>query len=246
MKNPAKILVDLDSLLDTRAGTLAKINPEAAVQALTLDYYNREWDDFKGFNQSEFLAAYHARDIETLELSILSGMYYFLMARFSDIRRQIIEEKVYDGIELIINVYPYKLDQDDMDAIGVAMSTHFTTIESVKVVNMSYDELDAEYCSSFVALILYDWHDWCNARKEWSMVDGCLPKGLRTIFDVTVWAPATYKKEPPTEAEMLEYKAEHDVHPFKELEFNCTPLFRLEFIHVRYFCLVREGINDKA
>lgn len=247
MNKPARILVELDCLLDTRAGTLAKINPELAIEALDKGYFTREWDDFPGFNKEEFDDAYHGRDLDTLENSILTGMYYFLAARFSDIRKQLIDSREYDGIELIVNTYPYKLDQDDMDAIGIAMATHFRMIESVKVVNMTYEEISPTYCADqLVALVLYDWDIWTNAQKMWSTEDGCLPKKMAVMFNVTVWAPALYKIKPPSKEDFEAHMKRVEMHPLKAMEQCAAALYNLVMISPRYFCLAREGVNDEA
>lgn len=248
MLKPARILVELDCLLDTRLGTLAKINPEEAIKVLDNGYFTREWDNFPGFNKTEFDEAYHARDEETLQNSILTGMYFFLMSRFSDIRKQIIDRRDYDGIELLINVYPYKLDDDTKDAIGLAMASHFTTIESVKVVDMEYKEISPTYCANeLTALVLYDWDTWTNAQVDWITKDGCsLPKNLAVMFNVTVWAPALYKVEPPTKDELDKHMAEMELHPLKVMEQCAAALYNLVMISPRYFCLMREGVNDEA
>ena len=57
-----RVIIEIDCLLDTRLGTLAKFNPDLANAILTDTdnlYHERKTDDFPGISRETFYSLYH-------------------------------------------------------------------------------------------------------------------------------------------------------------------------------------------
>jgi hypothetical protein len=111
------IYVDLDCLLDTRLGTLAKINPELASNALMNGYHERDEDIFEGVGVEDYRKAYEARDVDTLTLSVITGMFSFLHECVLAAFKRIQIDGIFDAIQLEVNYWPYELDDEEVKVL---------------------------------------------------------------------------------------------------------------------------------
>ena len=138
----ARIYVDLDALLDTRLGTIAKINREVAAELATSDdYRNRVIDQFTGIDTDAFKREYAARDEETLSLSMMSEAVAFIGSLIKDLFLQSKATPFYDAVTLTINTSPYVLDDDIKTEIGAAVAHWTLGLAAIDVVCISEAEL---------------------------------------------------------------------------------------------------------
>src|SRR5690606_11691311 len=121
------ILLDLDVLLDTRLATLLLMDRQVMSYFEKPEmYWHRTSDNFEQLTKgkilnADFEARYAARDVTTLQHSVLTNMVFPL----GDLTRRLQGERGtgldIEEIRVIINCWPYKLSQEERDALADAV-----------------------------------------------------------------------------------------------------------------------------
>lgn len=169
MRNKEKkyggIYFEIDTLFDTRLGTLRKLNSELADKEMMEGYFSRERDEFKYFSREEFMEAYATRDLETLGLS---NPTTFLMEINEHINIEAIKPMM-AGVAtqpmMFLNIYPYKFSPEALNEV-VNSIRHLTSFKiGVKVLNTKPEGLTPHYVDENInAMFMYDWDRWINAH----------------------------------------------------------------------------------
>lgn len=169
-----RIVVELDALLDTRLGTIAKLYPAIATEIvgnpeLFRKYQNRRSDDFSrihpGIDTARYQAAYMLRDVDTLKRSTITEMIPFLSVMIREIERaEITGDAEVTGGEIILNTWPYKLTPDETYAFQVAVMTRAGLHTPVSAIHLPPHELTTTKIANerWVGLILYSLDTWLN------------------------------------------------------------------------------------
>jgi hypothetical protein len=169
-----RILTPLDVHLDTRAATVARINPEAASRLLeTTDYWTREndfWEQLTGglITREEFNEAYAQRGGEntnaTLERSVRTNITPFILRLLTDdlkIRANLITAADEPEIALTINYWPYDLTPDGIESFRSIMHYFYGNEMEIEMVSIPMTELTPTYLNeNFAAIITYDFPEW--------------------------------------------------------------------------------------
>ena len=138
-----RALIDIDLVLDTRYGTLKRIDEKLA-DALVLSnvYRDRVHDQFDlitngVIGREQFSDLYAARDEETLFHSKFTDfIYHFrkdVLAGLQRLERQVDIE----SIEVDINIFPYELMESETDIIRMSLERYFPWPAIVNVVRLS-------------------------------------------------------------------------------------------------------------
>ena len=107
-----RVIIEIDCLLDTRLGTLAKFNPDLANAILTDTenlYHERKTDDFPGISRETFYSLYHDRDIETMFNSRPTNIIKFLIKNHLELATNLRSQAKNETLVYQINVFPYLL-----------------------------------------------------------------------------------------------------------------------------------------
>jgi hypothetical protein len=228
------IYLDLDTILDTVMGTLAKMGTEHAVAALNSGrYHKRMIDEFDNITKEQFREEYNKRDIETLKMSVLTNLVYFLRRLVKDsLISSIIHQRV-EKMCFTVNVYPYNFDDPGLVEMLIAcIRFHTYSTSSVRIVSIPPEELTPEYCAqNFQIMIKYDWINWVDKHKPFFEKKG--------IPGVTVVVPEIFYEAVPTteDIDRLDMKKKN---PFRMTEEIVAPLFRLKHMPISLF-----SINEK-
>lgn len=156
------ILIDIDTLLDSRMGTMDVLNPEWAEKLSKSDYRHRLSDDFNMFvpevNMAEFKKAYAQRDWRSLA--------HAAPTEFSADLNRILDELLFDPkrlnpdatTEIHVNVYPYDLTDEEKIAMVESLHEITGTIFYIKLVNIPPYSITFEVikASNWVAIFTYD------------------------------------------------------------------------------------------
>jgi hypothetical protein len=229
------IYVELDTLLDTRLGTIAKINPEIAELLANTDYQTRKEDKFEGVDSEAFKLAYSTRDEETLELSVVTNMIEFLSSMTVNLTEQGIVRPYHDGAKVVVNYYPYILSVEVRDELVAVISKWLNGLVPVEVVYITPAELTIGYCKEcFSIMIMYDYLSWMNARSEEFIT--------QRIDSITLYGPAIYFNDMPDTKE-LEKVTTEVMHPLKAMEFLASPLVGLRLIDISFFSVITKKIT---
>lgn len=226
-----RIFVFLDAILDTRAGTISRLCPDKVIDILADNYHQRFEDKFKGIDPEVFKDAYAKRDIETLSVSTVTGIMVLLKQLCDVLIEQAITMPFHSGPEIILNTYPYKVDEELSELICKSIAVWTEGRVPVEAVYMTPEEITPEYCKENLSLmIFYEYGDWLNLHLA-SMEK-------TNLKEITMYVPALYFSKCPTPKEMEELLAEAP-HPFLSLELMVKPVLDFNIIDVRYFSILK-------
>lgn len=230
-KRLQSIYVPLDVLLDTRLGTLARIDDAAAAKVIESGtYQTRQNDVFEGFDKAVFDQMYKDRDVETLKKSIVTDAIQFLRQLVAALTEQAIVRPFHEGAKIVVNYYPYTLSQEEIEQLGRAVSAWMQGMAPVELVSISTKDLTPRHCKDTYSLMMvYEHEEWMNLHAE-AFVHTRLP-------EVTMYVPALYFVHTPS-AEELEKTVKEAAHPMRALELLASPIIDLKVIDVKFFSIL--------
>ncbi len=227
----ARIMVMLDCLLDTRLATLVMMDMEKAAAVLNSGtYHTRQCDIFEGFDKDEYKKAYAARNVETLANSTMTECVRSIKDILGQLKRQMIGKPYHDKVELVVNYYPYILDDDTVHGLRMAIAWWLPAVETITMVRVSTGALTPAFVkTNYSGMFMYEYAEWIEHHKE----------RFQKVFapDVTLWGPAIYLKEPATQKELEDVKAMELPHPFEVTEKVASVWIGLQLIDIRFFSL---------
>lgn len=230
------IYVDIDSILDTRLGTLASLKEEYAVNALLNGYTDRDRDEFNDVPYEIFSKAYEKRDVNTLMLSTFTDVFVLLDSCIKSTFETAATNPNTKPLQIQVNVYPYELTEEEMSEISIAVWSRLREMVDVSVVNINDASLTPEYCKeTYSMMIRYDYQSWLKIHHDSHAFE------KTKIPEISIIAPALYQKR-PSEQELNELK-EQNIHPFAAVEYAMAPFFTLRLTDVSVFCISREILN---
>lgn len=234
------IYLDLDTILDTRLGTIAKINPELAVRVLnSKKYHTRIIDEFDGVNTEEFKREYAKRDLDTLRMSVLTNVVYFLRRLIKDsLISSVISHKV-EKLCFTVNVYPYDFNDPGLTEMLInCIRFHTYSTSSVTIVSIPDEELTPEFCKdNFQIMIRYGWVHWVAMYKSYFEKNGCPEMAYITpelFFDVV-----------PTQEQIADMVSKEQ-NPFTMNEDLTARMFRLKHMPVSLFSMHEKITKENA
>lgn len=250
-----KFYVDLDSLLDTRFGTLMRMEPKYAIYASGADEYsNRVTDDFRAIFGDEFdlqfyKELYQHRDKSTLFYSRRTDMVTFLRQQ---IYRQAILKATGDPrigqLEVVVNYYPYKLDEEDINVYRELLSiTLETESRFIKLEYRPYTEMTLHWLRETepAVMVLYNFTEWINICPDFPKSEEEY-QGVYASPETMLFAPGllTDKDSLKTFNE-LDKSELTDKDPFTILARGLSPFFAYQALPPRLFSAVRL-INEET
>lgn len=229
-KSDFGIYASIDTLFDTRIGTLYQVLPELVDKVLDDGYYDRDRDEFLPITYQRFKFLYDNRDDETLEISpktFIKDMITDLA--FKQLRLKIGTPHV-GGVKVTINVYPYnpspEFTKNLLDSFVKATDGYI----NVEIVSLTDEQLTPQYCKhNFMAMFMYDCSNWLDIHSKSEAFKKC------KIPNVTLLIPSIYFGNPLTEEIKKEYM-EKQVSPFREFEIACSPFICVNVVDTDRFC----------
>ena len=226
------LLTDLDCIFDTRLGTLVNLDIEIAEKMLEEDkYFERLEDSFLTIDKETFYSYYHRRNKLILANSPLTRMLQFIQEFILGTMKNAINSPYKFDPRLIVNVYPYRLTDDEKNRI--LKNLIYLTNEACLVELIDKDPLDIEplYVKNEVAMwVTYEYSQWLEKySKNRELEKHMMP-------DVGLIVPSIYFNFIPGNKEKAEY-AKIGMGPFEALEFTCKPLIGLKVVKLNLFCI---------
>lgn len=234
------ILLDLDAALDTRMGTVARLNQTAAYKALTNGYHLRKIDRFDGVDNALYNERYANRDTETLKHSVITNI-------FRSVREIIVGAAMADSqrnrdirCTVVVNTWPYSLSTEESDAIRDMVKLQLYAQVEVEVVNLSPDELTPSYCSEhYGVMIKYDYYYWLEVQTQM----GNIAPGKQLMHSVKLLVPNVYFVEVPTDEQIRESRELVGLAPLEETEQMLRQIIDAEMIPVTHFSVMSDTID---
>lgn len=224
------LLINLDSLLDTRLGVIYQRFPKRfrklSLEAYTNRPHNRIWDII-GCTKEVWMSQWGLRDLGALESSrptnLLLDLKNIIVSRYIQGKTS----PVHCPLELTINIWPYQLDKSV--AQGVIDAVRQWTFDDmlIKTVYISPTDLTPEHIKShYQSLFLEDWVEWMTIHTNALKV---------TKLPVVVFNIPRYLHD--EREELVEAAFKNDVDPFAQLKRYLSDTMSLEWLDTRLFTL---------
>ena len=241
-KKPLGIYIDLDTLLDTRIGTLFRLNPDVAISTIdSSDYYSRLTDEFKDIDIDEYRSLYEKRDIDTLKHSTITNILFILKEFIADTLKSVIDHPVYERIVLYVNTHPYEISNRDTNELIDVLQQHTFNSCEISIINKPLKDIDCLWVHTNVShLFIYHYNEWLNLRgKELAH------KGLPYT---SLYCPRIYPSHIPTEEENKEFneiKGDMEMDQFSFFVELYKYMIQINFLPIDLFSIVNTYHEDQ-
>lgn len=227
------IAIDLDSLFDTRLGTLTVISADFAARVGGSErYYRRESDIFSTKEQGELSVETYDQVRKALANEVLANSMPTRMIKFlKELAVSIIDSTQTKGLvndlEIHLLTSEYSLSAQEHADLAEMVSQFLNGSFVVKINEVSFKDLTPESARShYHSMIFYDPQLWIN-HHERALRDG-------QTKNLTVYAPDVVRKRNITEQQKRYMQMNHlDINVY--LKKFCEPMFRLELCPVGLF-----------
>ena len=234
-----KILIDLDVLLDTRLGTLARLNPAAAQYLLEKDplkdYHFRIIDDWttltNGLVDTEtFKQAYRKRDVTTLKSSMLTNYVELIHAMTDTLESMVMFTPLAKSVTLEVNYWPYQLSPAELEMFQLSIANYTAIITEVRLVYYPVERLTPSVLKDgYSGYITYDYNEWAGYHQN-ALLTTKIPT-------VTIMA-AALNHTIPTESDIAEMGIRDT---FKAAETIMAEFVDLVLVSPRFYSIIELG-----
>ena len=236
-----KYYIDLDSLLDTRAGLLS-LNHPADLQAALPTWRTRTHEKFGSISCKAWHELWKKRDRKLLTHSSvtkwLDEVYLFGVscvmgsaARFS---------KIMPKVE--VNTYPYVLTEKEKADMLTALNIRLNGLVTPSLIHVSPAELSPRTCQSkYVEMTMYNWVQWLDVQEA--------KKGFEQVnmVRVPINLPRVYFNDEMTPEEFLAKRQsgiEADI--FETLEVSLAGCLQLHWVDISTWCFSTRSSSPPA
>lgn len=230
-----RVLVELDSVLDTRLGLLANIDNESAWAMIDHGYRERVSDDWQslGFDitPEEFQELYRARTSEVLAYSRLTGIVPMLKAIEEQLHRLAEQTPFHQRIIVDLNVHPYTLTTEEKRVVAQTLSKQLGETLPIEVVSYSMEQLTPSLiATNWAAVIQYEFDRWLNYHHS-ALQKTPMPRNQMVV-------PALFANAIPSEEDLAALESPMTKDPFRAMEYAMVPLMSWTMVEPRYFSFV--------
>jgi len=170
MKETAKILVDLDSLLDIRQAILSNLlNIEDLTNLINSEEYNfRDTDIFPNIDKDKYDEINNNRTDNLLPRSTISYILNILKTKIVNLEKRNTFYGETKTPEIILNIYPYNLTKEQIEHIQNLLFIKLDSKCLVNVINKSIEELTPYFIKSsdIITCFIYDFTIWLEKHTD--------------------------------------------------------------------------------
>lgn len=165
-----RILIDLDSLLDVRQGVLSRLvqDPAALADYVASDAYNfREVDDFSTLvNMQQYKALNQLRTKDIIKYSTITYLFSILKKRILEIDKRNIAVAETKRLEVLVNIYPFQLTQEEQTGIIDALFIKLGTEVYIRTIYLDTKDISPSFIrdNDIIELFIYDTSAWLDAQ----------------------------------------------------------------------------------
>lgn len=165
------ILVDLDSLFDTRLPMWFRLTKaETTKLYITGEYSKRLRDQIHPIPNNVFKAFYKRRDKRIMTEALPTYMFRIILETYIELRHDLLNAEIVEDMKIFINTYPYDFTADEQAKLLLYLSGTFG-IEKIEIVNRSLRELSPDWISEneIGYVFMYNGLEWlehqiCNPK----------------------------------------------------------------------------------
>lgn len=230
------ILVDIDTIIDTRLGVLDEIDPAAAAKAFQSDdYYFRVEDDFTdicGIGREQFRAAYARRSEDTLKRSVISPSIMTLKDIIVNLETAAGNHPQASKPIVEVNTWPYTLTDETRRFLRAAIGNYAGMETAVLMVHHAPQDITvAKLKEKYGAYFVYDFAHWLRLRIP-ELEHQAMPR-------VQVFAPSLLEIPLPSPEDMEQLGLERSADPLRVAEASLAPSMAVDFMPTFMFCIFR-------
>jgi hypothetical protein len=243
------VLADIDSLFDTRMGTVALFNNEVAKQLLRDPRYsNRLHDNFNDlikhpeWDKESYDLNYEKRTIATLSYSRPTTMMFNLITMFNELYKELANDPEHLKFVLTINIYPYVLSSEERKDILDCLREVMPEWVEVNDIRISPSRLSPKYIKpKFTHWVTYHFNQWTEIHFNKDLTPDDL-EGLKNPH-LKILAPAILKSggdQDKFNKYLEECKDKHEIlkNPFFLSMFLFSDTFNLVLCPVSDYCCI--------
>lgn len=218
------LLVDLDSILDTRFGLLASIDTTYAENAIKAGYHQRTVDDFPDVPFETFESLYRDRTKLALEKTRITPIALMV----NDFVNKTIDMSLNSPYKMLprvmINVHPYELSPEEETLIIQGLIGVVDQRADIQLVSYSVEKIHPLFVKRYLSMmIMYRYDEWLKIHAYGD--------GFKKVncSDIGLIGP-----------EISFIKNEQDVkeNPYRAAEFMFQPIIGLKLIPVNNFSIL--------
>lgn len=223
----AAMLIDLDCILDTRHGTLAKFGTSALAKALTTGYFTRNSDHFFGIDPDEYFRLYRERDAVTLSMSVMSHGVSIMKDFVKRVHLVSASAPINKIPRVDVNIWPYDLT----DAITARIDKALRVVVDDKF-DMSFVSYKPEDLHYDLIKFTYDHLCMYNIGPliEHHAVDW--ERRGRGLPDVTVFTPMLSHSQDAKEV------PDDITATIEKMAAALAPVLNVMFLPINFFCTI--------
>ncbi len=230
--------VDLDSLFDTRLGTVSVLSPEFAAELVaSTEYYCRIKDDFcktsRTVRSKDYQAAYAARGMAVLQNSIRTRIVDYIYDLFEDQFETLTSRFATSKTVLYVNTYPFAFSQEEATELHSALTELFQVFHKVELVTNPLCDVSPVWLKQrgIIAAFQYDLNGWFAAHHL-ALDQTLLTQTYLCFPELLNWFNESSLSDQGKELSKV-------MSAFRafELAFQHKASFRL--IPVEYYCIAR-------
>lgn len=248
------IVIDLDMLLDTRAGTLRRIIGEEKAneiinsEAYRLRDHEKLWE-LAGIDKDTWDAGWELRDEVTLSRSLPTLVMADMPRFLTDLNNVVAGNN--PGISdarFLINTYPYKLSKEVKAKIATACQFNFSTACDVETISLDYSRLSPVQCKdrNIILLFVYDimkYNQTCFPDDvKWSMDNLPTPNEELVVITPRINRDCFSKRDEITD---MGVELPHGITDFEISMELIRLIYGLEFVNSSYACEVTEEVLER-
>lgn len=219
--------VALDVLLDTRFGCLVTHYGEKTLD-MTKDYFVREYERFGDLRSKDFIALYKKRDKKVLQNSVVTNFIHILSDFIKDAEYKNSYSPEITIPRIVVNVFPYNLNEVELQAIREAIIFRLETNIDVELVNIDTKKLTPQVVEkSYQLMAMYDYHTWLEQQTLLGNVE------KYPIRNVTLYVPKTYFDDTLNPDDFKKLRKGRTV--FDTIEVMTSMFINLQLIDIGYF-----------
>jgi hypothetical protein len=182
------IMIDLDTLFDTRLSVLLKMGDEAVSEAFKDDmYYHRTSDRWPNIDPEEFKRHYDTRTKELLKTTSVTPILSLVTEFASKTIKNISNTPFHSRPKCVVNTYPYKLIEPEVDVLLKTLAAATKGLCDIEIVHMTLDDITPRFVKNNLAImVMYEYYKWLELHSA----NGLFKK--TTCPEVALFGPMLY------------------------------------------------------
>lgn len=217
------MLLDMDALLDTRAGTLNALDPNILGKIGLENYRGRTMDDFESLSgglvtNEAFIERYKKRDYDVLTKSIMTGILPIFDAYINTLSERLSKRIDLDSVSVDINFYPYVLPGPVIEMFKEIVASLLPSFTVVNSTNIALEQLTPDFIEGrYDGWTTYGFYDWMAIHHERLLA--------KPINGLSVITPRIFVRDPRGFEVDNDFFKEADKHSLFEMVME-------DFVHI--------------